>query len=163
MDKSAYLKNLNSPWRMRLYLLLKLPAAWFMGIGVRSCTEQRAVVRLPYGWRSQNPFRSIYFAAQCAAGELSTGILGQLALREMPPMSMLVTRVEAEFYKKADKALLFTCEDGAAIAEAVLQARQTGEARTIRAESTGRLPDGTEAARVWITWSFKVKSGHPKV
>jgi Domain of unknown function (DUF4442) len=157
MDKSAYLKSLNNSWRMRLYLLWKLPAAWFMGIGVRSCTEQRAVVGLPYGWRSQNPFRSIYFAAQCAAGEFSTGILGQLALRETPPMSMLVTRIEAEFYKKADKTLLFTCENGAAIAETVRKAQETGEARTFRAESIGRLPDGTEAARIWITWSFKLK------
>lgn len=157
MDKSTYLKNLNSPWRMRLYLLWQLPSAWFMGIGVRSCTEQRSVVSLPYGWRSQNPFRSIYFAAQCAAGELSTGILGQLALRAAPRMSMLVTHIEAEFYKKADKTLLFTCEDGAAIAETVRKAAETGEAMAIRAESTGRLPDGTVASKVWITWSFKAK------
>jgi hypothetical protein len=70
---------------------------------------------------------------------------------------MLVTHIEAEFYKKADKTLLFVCEDGAAIAETVRKAQETGEARTFRAESIGRLPDGTEAARVWITWSFKLK------
>lgn len=142
---------------MRLFLLWKLPSAWFMGIGVRECNEERAVVRLPFGWRSQNPFQSSYFAAQCAAGELSTGVLGLLAMAGQPPMSMLVLRVEAEFYKKAAETLLFTCEEGGKIAETVAAALASGEAQTIRAASVGRLPDGTEAARVWVTWSFKAK------
>ncbi len=128
-----------------------------MGIGVRECDGQRAVVRLPFGWRSQNPFRSSYFAAQCAAGELSTGVLGMIAMAGRPPVSMLVLRVEGEFYKKAAETLLFTCEDGPEITKAVEQTLASGEAQVIRATSVGRLPDGSEAARVWITWSFKAK------
>ncbi len=142
---------------MRLFLLWQLPGAWFFGIGVRRVTPEMAVVSLPYGWRSQNPFRSTYFAAQCAAGELSTGLLAMLALHGQPPVSMLVLQVESAFYKKADQTLLFTCEDGAAIAQTIREALDTGEARSFRATSIGRLPDGTEAARVWITWSFKAK------
>ncbi|HRI62511.1 MAG TPA: DUF4442 domain-containing protein, partial [Saprospiraceae bacterium] len=147
-----------TPWKMRLYLLWKLPAAWFMGIRVRSCDGARAVVRLPYGWRSQNPFRSTYFAAQCAAGEMSTGVLALTHLRDKPPVSMLVTRVEAEFLKKASETLLFTCEDGEAMEAAILKTIESGEAQVFRAASVGRLPDGTEASRVWITWSFKRKN-----
>jgi hypothetical protein len=152
-----FLRLVNSRWRMRLFLLWKLPAAWFVGISVRSCDGEKAVVRLPYGWRSQNPFRSTYFAAQCAAGELSTGILALAHLQDKPPVSMLVTRVEAEFLKKASDVLLFTCEDGKAMEETVKKALETGEPQIFRATSIGRLPDGTEAARIWITWSFKRK------
>lgn len=154
---NAFLKRLNSPFSMRLFMLWKLPGAWFFGISVRSVSEEKAVVSLPYQWRSQNPFQSIYFAAQCAAGELSTGVLAMLALHDKPPVSMLVMQVESAFYKKADQTLLFTCEDGAAIAQTVEEALKSGEGRTFRATSTGRLPDGTEAAKVWITWSFKAK------
>lgn len=157
MTKHTFLQWVNTPWRMRLFLLWKLPAAWFMGIGVRSCDGQRAIVSLPYGWRAQNPFRSTYFAAQCAAGELSTGLLALAALQEQPPVSMLVTQVEAHFFKKADQTLLFTCTEGDALRAAVEQAIATGEAQLFRASSTGTLPDGTEAARVFITWSFKRK------
>ena len=115
------------------------------------------MVRLPYGWRSQNPFRSTYFAAQCAAAELSTGLLALAVLQEQPPVSMLVTHIEASFFKKADQTLLFTCSDGAALRATVMQAIATGEAQTFQATSVGTLPDGTEAARVRITWSFKRK------
>lgn len=147
-----------SPWKMRMYLLWKLPAAWFMGIGVRSCDGVKAVVRLPYGWRSQNPFRSTYFAAQCAAAEMSTGLLALMHLQGKPAVSMLVTHIEAEFKKKVSETLLFTCEDGALLEAAIQQAIASEEAQVFRATSIGRLPDGTEAARVWITWSFKKKS-----
>jgi hypothetical protein len=157
MKKSTFLQLVNSPWRMSQFLLWKLPAAWFVGISVRSCDGEKSVVRLPYGWRSQNPFRSTYFAAQCAAGELSTGILALTHLQGRLPVSMLVTRVEAEFLKKASATLLFTCEEGKALEETIQRALETGEAQVFRATSIGRLPDGTEAARVWITWSFKKK------
>ncbi|GAB4490583.1 MAG: hypothetical protein OHK0019_09660 [Saprospiraceae bacterium] len=154
---TKFFKIANSPWRMRFFLLWKLPAAWFMGISLRSCDSERAVVRLPYRWRSQNPFRSTYFAAQCAAGEFSTGILALAHLQGKPPVSMLVTRVEAEFFKKASETLLFTCEDGRALEATIRETLETGEPQVFRATSLGKLPDGTEAARVWITWSFKRK------
>lgn len=143
---------------MRLFLFWKLPAAWFVGISVRHCSAGSAVVRLPYGWRSQNPFRSTYFAAQCAAAELSTGLLAMAHLQGKPPVSMLVMNIEAYFLKKAADTLLFTCEEGEALAAAIEKALETGEAQSFRATSVGRLPDGAEAARMAVTWSFKAKS-----
>ncbi|MBK9337737.1 MAG: DUF4442 domain-containing protein [Lewinellaceae bacterium] len=148
-------RTINSPWRFRLFLWWKLPAAAFVGIRVLQCDAQRAVVRLPYGWRSQNPFHSIYFAAQCAAAELSTGLLALATLHGREPVSMLVLRIEADFLKKAAAPLHFTCEQGKELEAVVQKAIETGEAQTIRMASVGTLPDGSEAARVWITWSFK--------
>jgi hypothetical protein len=159
MTKEKILVLLNSPWRLWWYLLLKLPGAWFMGVRLRACDGQKAEVRLPYRWRSQNPFRSTYFAAQCAAGEFSTGVLCLYALAGEAPVSMLVTQVRAEFYKKADQTLLFTCTMGPEIQAAVRQTLATGEPVSIEALSVGTLPNGVEAARVWITWSLKRKAG----
>lgn len=157
MTQSNFLRRANTSWKMRLFLLWKLPSAWFMGIRVHSCDLETCVVALPYSWRAQNPFRSTYFAAQCAAGELSTGLLGLAHLQGKPPVSMLVTHIEADFFKKADKTLLFTCADGPVLDAVVQKAIHTGEAQTITAQSIGTLPDGLEAARIRITWSFKVK------
>lgn len=151
----SFFRTINSAWRFRLFLWWKLPAAAFMGVRVAQCDAQRAVVRLAYGWRSQNPFRSTYFAAQCAAGEMATGILALAALQKHKQVSMLVVHLEAEFLKKAADTLLFTCDQGQALEETIQKAVETGAAQTIRVTSTGTLPDGTVAARVWITWSFK--------
>lgn len=142
---------------MRFFLWWRLPAAAFMGIRVVHCNEEKAVVQLPYGWRSQNPFRSTYFAAQCAAGELATGLLALAALQGHAPVSMLVLRIEAEFTKKVAEPLRFTCLEGETVAATVQNALESGEPQTIRMMATGCLPSGVEAARVWITWSFKRK------
>jgi hypothetical protein len=155
MTATKFLRWVNTPPLMRYFLFRRLPAAWFLGLRVESCDGAQAVVRLDYGWRSRNPFRSIYFAAQCAAGELSTGLLAMAALQEAPPVSMLVTRVEAEFLKKADKTLRFTCAEGPAVQAAIARAVSSGEPQVLPMTSEGRLPDGQVAARVVITWSFK--------
>ena len=142
---------------MYLFLLWKLPAAWFMGIRVQSCNLAQCSVQLPFGWRAQNPFRSTYFAAQCAAGELSTGLLALAHLQGKPAVSMLVLHIEADFLKKAADTLTFRCLDGPEFEAIIDKALSTGQPQTFQAKSIGTLPDGQEAAHVWITWSFKRK------
>ena len=142
---------------MGLFLFWKLPAAWFMGVGLRSCDQVRSVASLPYRWRSQNPFQSLYFAAQCAAGEFATGMLGTTHLQGKPPISMLVTHIEAAFLKKAADTLLFTCEEGREVEAVIEKALASGEGQTITMTAVGTLPDGTVASRVSVTWSFKKK------
>lgn len=151
-------QNILSPWAMRFWMLKELPLAFAAGLRVTALDERHCTVTVPYGWRSQNPFRSTYFAAQSMAAEMSTGALGLLLVRAAPqPVSMLITGMQGEFLKKANRTIAFTCEEGAALQEAVLHTLRTGEpvARTV--PSVGLLPDGGVAARFEFTWSFKRK------
>lgn len=154
---SALLRALNTPWKMRLYLIRQLPTLVFWGVKIRSVTESEASVTLPFGWRSQNPFRSIYFAAQCGAAEISTGLLAMTHLHGRGRVSMLITKVEAEFVKKAASLTTFTCTDGDLIREAVEKAVATGEGQTVRVLSTGVQATGEIVAHVHFTWSFKAR------
>ena len=145
---------------MRLFLLWKLPAAWFIGLRLVQVSENQCVIALPISWRSQNPFRSIYFAAQCAAGEMSTGLLALIHLDGQPPVSMLVTEVNSSYSKKAAGRTHFTCNEGQKMAETIRRAVETGEPQMVRMESIGTLAaTGEEVSRVWITWSFRKKQG----
>ena len=65
-------KQLLNPFLQRIFLLIKLPAAFFMGVRIRSIRDDSAEVTVPYAWRSQNPFKSIYFAR--TVGEFPTRI-----------------------------------------------------------------------------------------
>jgi len=152
------LKNLNSNFKMKLYLWAKLPMAAFSGMRVGKVTPHFAEVVLPYRWRSQNPFRSIYFAAQCAAAELSTGLLVLTAKESAPPLSMLVVQFESTFSKKANKTLTFRCEQGPELINAIEKAINTGEGVTFTAITKGILPSGEIASEMKVTWSFKLKS-----
>lgn len=151
------LKKLNSSFKMKLFLWAKLPMAAFSGMKVGKVTPHFAEVILPYRWRSQNPFRSIYFAAQCAAAELSTGLLVLAAKENAPPISMLVINFESTFSKKANKTLTFRCEQGPEFIAAIEEAVNTGEGVIFTATSQGILPSGEIASEMKLTWSFKIK------
>ena len=151
------LDEFNNKLKMTFWLISKLPSAWFMRVSIKKVTAERAEVQLPFSWCSQNPFQSIYFAAQCAAAELSTGALAILALTGRGQVSMLVSHISADFVKKANDTTIFTCEDGAAVFETVEKAITTREPQTITMTSTGRLPSGEVVSITRITWSFKAK------
>jgi hypothetical protein len=149
--------GLNTPWKMRLFFFKNLPSCWFWGVKVKECTTDRCIVTIPYKWTNKNPFRSVYFAALCGAGELSTGTLAQIAIYDRGRISMLVTEVEASFTKKATGLISFVCEEGKAIQETVQNAIDTGEGQTIKVCSTGFDASNEEVCRIWMTWSFKVR------
>lgn len=142
-----------------MFLFTKLPAAYFAGVRVRELDEKRCMVTVPYKWLSQNPFRSTYFACLSMAAEMSTGSLAMAHLYKInPPVSMLVVKVESEYFKKATGRTSFVCEDGNLFEKVIEETIATGEARTLKAKSVGRNREGEVVAEFYITWSFKVKS-----
>src|ERR1700743_3919580 len=96
----AFQKLVASPLKFRLYLLTKLPAAFFAGLRVAKADADHCVITIPYRWSTRNPFRSIYFACLGMAAEMSTGILAMSAVYgRQPRVSMLVLGMEAGFFK----------------------------------------------------------------
>lgn len=155
----AFRAHMRSGARTRAFFLAKLPLAWFAGLRVRHLDEARCEVVVPRGWRTQNPFRSTYFAAQAMAAELATGALAMAAVQGAgAPVSMLVTEMRSSFGKKAVSDAVFTCTDGGMIAAAVAETLRTGEGTTAEATAVGRMEDGTEVATFVFTWSFKRKN-----
>jgi hypothetical protein len=145
-----------NPLKMRGYMLTRLPLALVAGLRVRALTAERCEVSVPYGWRTTNPFRSTYFAAQAMAAELSTGALGLMAAETAPvPVASLIVGMTGGFEKKATAETVFTCVDGAALFDAVARTVRTGEPATAEVETVGRMPDGTVVSRFTFTWSFK--------
>jgi len=142
---SDFIKLATHPLKFRLYLLSKLPAAFFSGV--------------PFKWLTQNPFHSTYFASLSMAAEMSTGALALAQIyKRNPPVSMLVVKVESEYFKKANSKTYFTCNDGKLFYNAVEESIATGEGRTIRAKSIGVNDKSEVVAEFYITWSFKAKS-----
>ena len=146
------------PVKFRLFLLSKLPSAYFSGVRVRYADEEKCVVTVPYKWFSTNPFKSTYFACLAMAAEMSTGVLAMAhTYKQTPTVSMLVLKVEGNFMKKAAGLTTFTCEDGRLVTQLVNDAMASGKATTAVMRSTGRNEAGETVAEFAITWTFKVK------
>ncbi|MCH1548000.1 MAG: thioesterase, partial [Flavobacteriaceae bacterium] len=56
-----------------LFLLFDLPSAFFCGVRLTHLDNNNCNVIIKHSWFNKNPFKSIFWAAQGMAAELSTG------------------------------------------------------------------------------------------
>ncbi len=155
-------RRLLRPWPFFGYLWLRLPLAAFAGLRLERLDEDACEVRLPGGWRTQNPFRSTYFAAQAMAAEMSTGAPALVLVEGAPAsVALLVREARGTFGKKATGDVRFRCEDVRAMAAVVERAAAGGEGETFAARSTGRMKDGTVVSEFEITWTFRRRQPRP--
>ncbi len=155
-DGLPFFRLINNHIKFRLFLLLKLPAAFFAGLRIKYASEDACAVSIHFSRFTQNPFDSTYFACLAMAAELSTGALAMSNIyKRKPSVSMLIVSMESKFYKKATGYTIFTCEEGMAIKNIVQKAKATGESQSITVKSTGRNIESETVAEFWFTWSFK--------
>ena len=144
---------------------LKIPVLLFLGPRVERLDERGCAVKIPFGWRSRNHVGSMYFGALCAGADLAGGLpAARLIWDQHRQVSLVFADVKAEFLKRADGDVLFTCDDGPAVGEAVRQADRTGERVTLPVQVTCTVPEryGDEVvARFTLGLSLK-RRGEPR-
>jgi Domain of unknown function (DUF4442) len=155
---NLFKKHITNPVKYWLFMLHKLPMAFVSGLKLVELQPQKAVVSVKFKWLNKNPFNSIYFAVLSMAAELSTGILAfAQTYKRKPTISMLVVKLEAEFYKKAIGTIHFTCANGVDIIDAIEQSIEQNIGTTIECISIGKNEAGEVVAKFIFTWSFKAK------
>ena len=157
-EANLYIKSVLSPFKFRMAMFKKLPSIFFWGAKVKSITAEQCEIFVPYRWTTQNPFKSIYFAAQCGVGEISTGLMVDAMLRGRGKWSMLVIDFNAKFTKKAISSVTYTCVDGHKIHKAIADAEQTGMPQVFTMDTIGTMENGTVVGRLQLTWSIKKKA-----
>ncbi len=149
-------RDMLSRVRFFFYQWAQLPLGAFAGLRVVRLDEARCEVALPGGWRTQNPFRSTYFAAQFMAAEMSSGAPAIVLSRgSQASISMLVQDVRGRFVKKATGRTLYAFDDVAGMAAVIERAAHGGEPESFVARPTGRMADGTLVSEFEVAWTFK--------
>lgn len=139
-------------------MLFKLPLAYFGGVRVKSINKKTAIVKIRHRWINQNPFKSMFWAAQGMAAEMSTGVLVMKGIQDSGrKVSMLVTNQNGNFTKKATGKIRFECHNGDLVTNAINESFQSGEGRVILMKSEGINEDGVSVSNFEFEWSLKVK------
>lgn len=155
---NSFVKKISPPLQYGFFLATKLPAAFFVGLRLKHIDPTQCVIGIKHTWFSKNPFKSVYFAAEAMAAEMSTGLLafGHI-YKQSRSISMLVVKMEANFYKKGTGQLRFICKDGEAIKAAIDETIKTGEGVTLVCNCVGENENNEVVAEFNFTWSFKAK------
>ena len=148
-------------WRFVFFLIWKLPMGFLAKLRVAELSIQKSSVKVPYNYWNKNPFRSMYFAVQAMAAELSTGALALLHT-DGKNISTLVTNLTSTYYKKATTKINFICVDGEKMSLSVKKAIQHGEGQICVMKSKGYDTNGVCVSEFEITWSLKQRKGHKK-
>lgn len=147
-----------TPSNINRFLFLKLPSAWWCGVRLVSLSTSTAQVSVTHKWFNQNPFKSLYFAVQSMAAELSTGVLVMNQIQKSgKKVSMLVAETNASFSKKATGKIKFICEQGFVIEEGIAKAVFTGEGETFWVKSIGYDEKNDVVSEFNFKWTVKVK------
>jgi len=148
-----------TPLKLNIFLFFKLPSAFWSGVRVKSISKEQCVVTVKHRWFNQNPFKSMYFAVQAMAAELTTGTLVMMQIKKSgKKISMLVANNNSNFSKKATGRITFTCNDGHLIEEAIKHTIATGEGQTIWMKSVGVNEKREQVSEMNFEWSIKLKA-----
>jgi acyl-coenzyme A thioesterase PaaI-like protein len=149
-------RQLLAPLPLFLWMWKMLPLAAFAGLRIVRLDDGQCSVRLPGGWRTKNPFRSTYFAAQAMAAELSAGAAAAVLVADAEAsLSMLPLALRARYTKKLVGAGLFTFADVAGMRVVVERASGSDDPQAFTARPEGRDGSGDVVSEFEIDWSFK--------
>ena len=148
-----------TPSKLNTYLMFKLPSAYLCGVRTKFLDSNKCVVSVKHRWINQNPFKSLYWAVQGMAAELTTGALVMKKIQESgEPISMLVAKNNASYSKKATGRITFECIDGHKIEQAINEAIETGEGQSIWMNAKGINAEGIEVSDFNFEWTIKLRS-----
>ena len=152
-----------TPSKINIFLMFRLPAAYFTGVRLKSIDNQRCVTTVKHRWISQNPFNSLFWAVQGMAAELSTGAMVMSKIKQTEKsISMLVASNQAVFHKKARGRIFFTCIDGERIDMAINNAIKVAEGQTVWLTSIGVDASGDAVSEFKFEWTLKMRSQNKK-
>ncbi len=148
-----------TPRKINAFNIFKLPAVFLTGVRVKTISKEACTVTVKHKWINQNPFKSMFWAVQGMAAELTTGALVMDKIQQNGKnISMLVLNNKASFTKKATGRITFTCNQGLEVDEAITKTIETGEGQTIWLNSVGVNSEGIQVSEFNFEWTLKVKS-----
>jgi hypothetical protein len=147
-----------SKFQISLFTLLKLPSVWLCGIRVTSLEQSFCEAKVKHRWINQNPFNSMFWAVQGMAAELTTGMLLiqeiQISKRKV---SMLVLNNKANFSKKAQGRITFSCNSAGLITNAIKKLLETDKPQTLWLTSKGTDENNDLVSTFEFEWTLLIK------
>ncbi|HUP57332.1 MAG TPA: DUF4442 domain-containing protein [Bdellovibrionota bacterium] len=144
--------------------LAKIPLLFFTAPSVVEVSERRAEIRIPLNWRTKNHLGCMYFGALAVGADCAGGLIAwNLIETSGEKMSLIFKDFKAEFLKRAEGDVHFSCEQGKEIRELIAQAVLSGERESFPVHVTARVPSklGNEPVAEFIL-TLSVKKSEKK-
>ena len=147
-----------TPSKINRWMFLKLPAAWLTGVRLTSINDDICEVKVRHRWISQNPYRSMYWAVQGMAAELTTALMLTDKINKSGyDISMLLISSKSNYYKKATGTIVFNCSEGNNMDEMMNKLISSNTPQTITLSSRGINQNKVKVSEFIFEWSLKIR------
>jgi|TARA_B110000977_G_scaffold55786_1_gene75998 hypothetical protein len=147
-----------SKFQISLFTLLRLPSVWLCGIRVTLLEQSFCEAKVKHRWINQNPFNSMFWAVQGMAAELTTGMLLMQEIQiSKRKVSMLVLNNKANFSKKAQGRITFSCNSADLITNAIKKLLETDKPQTLWLTSKGMDENNDLVSTFEFEWTLLIK------
>jgi Domain of unknown function (DUF4442) len=145
-------------WALRNVFLL-----YFVKLSIREVNETRCEIVIPLNWRTRRrDIGAMYLGTLCMGADVASGLIAFHLMRTRRlRVNFIFKDMRAEFLKRAEDDVHFSCDDGANVVALVERALQSGEREETTVNVVARVPKklGDEAvARFAMTLSVKKKA-----
>lgn len=146
---------------LKLFGLLQVPMIHYVGAKLVTMDDEKIVIKIPLNRRTKNHLKCMYFGALCVGADLAGGFIAAKLVRDANrKVSFLFKSMQANFLKRAEGDVLFTCLDSAKIRDALDQAFATGTRVNLPVTITATVPSklgDDPVATFQLTLSVKAK------
>jgi acyl-coenzyme A thioesterase PaaI-like protein len=154
-------QNIKETFYLRLFGLTKIPLLFMTAPSVLQLNDERCAVQIPLNKLTKNHLGSMYFGVLSMGADCAGGMLAMHHIRKSGEnVSLVFKDFHADFLKRPEEAVIFTCDDGPAIANLVKSVIDSGERQhlplNISAWAASR-PNGEPVAKFVLTLSLKKK------
>tara|TARA_B100000029_G_scaffold291602_1_gene285173 strand:- start:1701 stop:2153 length:453 start_codon:yes stop_codon:yes gene_type:complete len=145
-------------FKYNFFLLKDLPSAFFCGARIKSINNELCEVKIRLNWFNKNPFKSMFWAAQGMAAELTTALMLKDKIEKSGyDVSMLLISNKANYYKKATGTIIFKCIQGEEIDNIINELISSQTPQTILLSSTGKNNNDIAVSKFIFEWSLKIR------
>ncbi len=142
---------------MRAWAVANVPMISYVRPKVVRMSQQEVAVKIPLTRRTRNHLKSMYFGALNVGADLAGGFM---ALRHAQASGKKISFVfkdsQAQYLRRAEDDVVFTCEAGDAIRALVDRAIRTGERHELPVAIIATCNDEV-VARFTLTLSLRAK------
>ncbi len=145
---------------LKVFSFVKIPLIAYVNPKVIACDNKQIQIKIKLNRRTKNHLNSMYFGTLAIGADLSGGLLAAKMAREKKlKMSLAFKSMQADFIKRPEKDVIFTCNDGELIEQMLNQSQLSKERINQPVNIIATCPDsfGSEpVATFQLTLSIKV-------
>ncbi|WP_413284464.1 PaaI family thioesterase [Vibrio sp. MA40-2] len=113
---------------LNLFSFTKVPLIWLCRPKILVMNDEKVIVKIPLKRRTKNHLNSMYFGALAVGADVAGGFLAMSKAQQSGhKISLAFKEVEAQFIKRPEGDVLFSCDDGKLIDDMLAEAMKSGE------------------------------------